>query len=262
MNSLYLSSFQDLWEQLVSLIKSHPALGVVAVLTLIAALLVLILFFGFIRDYFRFDISGCCSFVVGLVLLCATFNPVAFASLFPKPWNIVFWIAWGIFILLWIINIIKGWGEPKTVLSVSSETQSIRIVSHCIFCLRHTTNVIEHTIHEKGEENGMHSYSVATYPFPAHFECYYKSLDKDGSRAIFLGTSTVYAVIAAITNMAILKGGNYYLEPLTFNTLVDWFVLAGTALPIVALGLLFWLLIVGFNTEDMIKGYCKKHKKK
>jgi len=230
-------------------------------LTAISGLLILVLFFGFFRTLMR---PGCVGYITALGTLIfwsiwgIIANPGVIGSILPPPFNVIFCIGCGRYVVWVIISWLIRRGQPKTVLSVSSHTASIRMVPFCIFCRKSTTTVMNHTVQTEQKDGDEHSYFKAVYPFPAHSACYHLSLDKDAKRGWFLGMSILFSILALVAQILIFRAEKDPISTISFIS-SEQLVWLGVLLPLAISLLCCILFLIGVNTEDMIQHYCKKH---
>jgi len=245
---------------MLDMAKANPWLGVAIFLAIATGFLAIFLILRFFKLFVRPGCSGYVLMAGGLLLCTAIFMPTCIASILPKPLAILFYIAWGIFILWAIISSLIERGKPKTILSAYSKTNSIRIEPYCLFCRKPTSFVMEHTVEKEEEQDGTKTYSRAIYPFPAHGPCYYDSLEKDNKVAALVWISLAIGIAAVIANLAIFtKSAGMTVISMEFKSVESSIISAGIIFPLLVSGLSFVLLLIGISTEDLIKHYCEKH---
>lgn len=244
-----------------SLAQTDFSLGLALFLTIVTGLLSIYLIVRFFKIFLRPGLKGYLSFlgtILGTIFLfIAIYYPQVIAAILPKPWSTLFWIAWVGFILYVVINWFIDRGKPKTILSMSSQTTSIRMRPNCIFCGKRGAQVLHHTVESNTEESGVKSYSKATYPFPAHSDCYQKSLDKDKHIDVIPVIGIILGSIAFVANILILLKST--LLPLDLRYSIQR---VSALMPLLALIIPCILYGIGFKTQDTIKLYCKKNLQK
>jgi hypothetical protein len=247
----------DIIAVLTTMVAATAWMGLAIFLTLACGLLFIFLLFRFGRAFMRPGCSGYLGIMGGIVLSLVLMFPGVFLAILPKPLDTIVIIALVLLFVWAIIQWLIERGKPKTVFSAYSRTESIRMEPYCLFCRKPNRNVVQHTVEYNSEENGVKSYSSATYPIPAHYDCYEKSLKKDGLNDTLIIVGISLGFVAFITNWVIIASSGLDSTKTPF---LQPFLWAGVLLPLV-LGLMSWILYkIGVDTIDMIVHYYKKHK--